>query len=363
MHCRAPDHRATTCKTRGTHPRTPKGTNLKKTPTFSGALMQTIQSSSKSFWTYDDQTQSTATLFKRFLTCSTSLPTHNAGKTYLVFAGKLSSATKGSGMVGCNVPHVFLQMLLHAGRTGQVLALSFLRPRSPAGFCYFEVRGVVFWAMISFLSECSKVPEGHRQRGTTLREALRGNLPLRGVLRRLCGGLFRGSAGLYRALQACTGFCEGSTGFSEGSDPMLVTLRNCWRILSRLVQTTVTELKRTGTSGQRRQKHLIGSRSLCLLCREEQLQKLFATSTRTPNLWGSVQHSPVQLQTCAQSHTTSIGVIAMSFQNECPTLVQLHQTNYHNHLQLPSPFCNRSIVCTSGVSAFQAQNHSTNAMG
>ena len=30
----------------------------------------------------------------------------------------------------------------------------------------------------------SKAPEGHHPRGTTLREALRGNLPLR----RLCGG-------------------------------------------------------------------------------------------------------------------------------------------------------------------------------
>ena len=37
----------------------------------------------------------------------------------------------------------------------------------------------------------SKVPEGHHPRGTTLREALRGNLPLRG----LCGGLSEGSAG------------------------------------------------------------------------------------------------------------------------------------------------------------------------
>ena len=44
-----------------------------------------------------------------------------------------------------------------------------------------------------------KVPEGHHTRGTTLREALRGNLPLRGfagasagvperVQRGLCGG-------------------------------------------------------------------------------------------------------------------------------------------------------------------------------
>ena len=54
-------------------------------------------------------------------------------------------------------------------------------------------------------------------KGTTLREALRGNLPRRG----LCEGLFEGSAGL-------CGFLRGSMGFSEGSDPMLVTLRNCW---------------------------------------------------------------------------------------------------------------------------------------
>ena len=48
-----------------------------------------------------------------------------------------------------------------------------------------------------------KVPEGHRPRGTTLREALRGNLPLRG----LCGGLSEGSAGSLR------GFCGVSAGF------------------------------------------------------------------------------------------------------------------------------------------------------
>ena len=38
----------------------------------------------------------------------------------------------------------------------------------------------------------SKVPEGHHPRGTTLREALQGNLPLRGLCRGLsglCGGL------------------------------------------------------------------------------------------------------------------------------------------------------------------------------
>ena len=48
-----------------------------------------------------------------------------------------------------------------------------------------------------------KVPEGHHPRGTTLREALRGNLPLRG----LCGGLSEGSAGSLR------GFCGVSAGF------------------------------------------------------------------------------------------------------------------------------------------------------
>ena len=61
----------------------------------------------------------------------------------------------------------------------------------------------------------SKVPEGHHPRGTTLCEGLQGNLPLRGVLRGLCGGLLEGSAGLCRVLW-------GSIGFSEGSDRMLV---------------------------------------------------------------------------------------------------------------------------------------------
>ena len=45
-----------------------------------------------------------------------------------------------------------------------------------------------------------KVPEGHHPRGTTLREAPRGNFPLRG----LCGGLSEGSA-------------EGSAGSLRGS--------------------------------------------------------------------------------------------------------------------------------------------------
>ena len=51
-----------------------------------------------------------------------------------------------------------------------------------------------------------KFTEGHHPRGTTLREALRGNLPLRG----LCGGLSEGSA---RSLR---GFCGVSAGFCRG---------------------------------------------------------------------------------------------------------------------------------------------------
>ena len=54
--------------------------------------------------------------------------------------------------------------------------------------------------------ETSKVPEGHHPRGTTLREALRGNSPLRG----LCGDLSEGSAGSLR------GFCGVSAGFCGG---------------------------------------------------------------------------------------------------------------------------------------------------
>ena len=50
-----------------------------------------------------------------------------------------------------------------------------------------------------------KVPEGHHPRGKTLREALRGNLPLRG----LCG-LSEGFAGSLR------GFCGVSAGFWGG---------------------------------------------------------------------------------------------------------------------------------------------------
>ena len=67
-----------------------------------------------------------------------------------------------------------------------------------------------------------EVPEGHHPRGTTLREALRGNLPLRGFSGASVGVSSRVLRGLRGALQ-------GSAGdFSEGSDPILVTLGNCW---------------------------------------------------------------------------------------------------------------------------------------
>ena len=64
-----------------------------------------------------------------------------------------------------------------------------------------------------------EVPEAHHPRATTLREALRGNLPLRGFSG-LSEGLFKGFAGSLR----------GSAGFSEGSEPILVTLGNCWSV-------------------------------------------------------------------------------------------------------------------------------------
>ena len=55
----------------------------------------------------------------------------------------------------------------------------------------------------------SKVPEGHHPRGTTLREALRGKLPLRG----LHGGLSEGSAGVSpRVLRGSRGILRGFPG-------------------------------------------------------------------------------------------------------------------------------------------------------
>ena len=58
--------------------------------------------------------------------------------------------------------------------------------------------------------DSSKVPEGHHPRGTTLSEALRGNLPLRG----LCGVLSEDSAGVSsRVLRGSAGFCGGPRHF------------------------------------------------------------------------------------------------------------------------------------------------------
>ena len=52
-----------------------------------------------------------------------------------------------------------------------------------------------------------KVPEGRHPRGTSLRETLRGNLPLGGF----CGGLSECSAG---SLRGFSGVLRGSAGFS-----------------------------------------------------------------------------------------------------------------------------------------------------
>ena len=79
-----------------------------------------------------------------------------------------------------------------------------------------------FGVTLKPVSRIFKVPKGHHPRGTTLREALRGDLPLR----KLCGGLSEGSAGVLRGL---CGVLRRSAGFSEvfrGCCPMLVTLGN-----------------------------------------------------------------------------------------------------------------------------------------
>ena len=80
-------------------------------------------------------------------------------------------------------------------------------------FCVLDASGGTF---MKVSARTSKVPEGHHPRGTALREALQGNLPLRG----LCGGLSEGSAEscrglrrvLPRALRRSTRFSEVSRG-------------------------------------------------------------------------------------------------------------------------------------------------------
>ena len=63
---------------------------------------------------------------------------------------------------------------------------------------------------------------GHHPRGTTLQEALQRNLPLKGF----SGASARVSS---RVLRGLRGALPGSAGFFEGSEPVLVTLGNCWR--------------------------------------------------------------------------------------------------------------------------------------
>ena len=68
----------------------------------------------------------------------------------------------------------------------------------------------------------SAVPEGHHPRGTTLREALRGNSPLRGlcgVSSRALRGLFQGSAG---SLRGCAGGPRDFPRVFGGGGPVLV---------------------------------------------------------------------------------------------------------------------------------------------
>ena len=69
---------------------------------------------------------------------------------------------------------------------------------------------------VSDYYENLKVPEGHHPRGTTLREALRGNLPLRegsaGVSERAPRGLSEGSAGSLRGSAGVRGIFRGFSG-------------------------------------------------------------------------------------------------------------------------------------------------------
>ena len=94
-------------------------------------------------------------------------------------------------------------------------------------------------ATMSRISDDSffKVPEGHHPSATTLREALRGNLPLRG----LCGGLSEGSA---EALRGSAGSLRVFPSFFGGSDPMLETLVNCWIFLGSAMAMAIAKIER-----------------------------------------------------------------------------------------------------------------------
>ena len=90
---------------------------------------------------------------------------------------------------------------------------------SSATIAQMLIRG--YWGQSKRGCGNSKVPESHRPRGTTLREALRGNLPLRGVSSRV----MRGSAGFCkghltpRVVTLCLD-CD-SPDLEEGSDTIV----------------------------------------------------------------------------------------------------------------------------------------------
>ena len=109
------------------------------------------------------------------------------------------------------------------------------------------------------LSKPFEVLKGHHPRGTTLREALRGNLPLRGfsgALRESLRGFCRASAGLRGGLR-------GPARFSEGSDPMLVTLGNCWK--AQCLKTHASVSSADKEAGAFSHSHTL-FRSWCSIC-------------------------------------------------------------------------------------------------
>ena len=93
--------------------------------------------------------------------------------------------------------------MLRTNHQDQILAVWILAAQLPKSDLTFAK---AFW---SLKTAFSKAPEGHHPRGTTLREALRGNLSLRGLCRRFCGGP------------------RDFPKFFGGSGPMLVTLGHC----------------------------------------------------------------------------------------------------------------------------------------
>ena len=105
------------------------------------------------------------------------------------------------------------------------------RPRIPVdqlGYSYSAVTGKVsglFCGVKLDVKIFFEVPEGHHPRGNNPPQGSPRKLASQRVLRGLCRGLFKGSAGSPRG----SGGSPGSAGFSEGSDPILVTLGNCWK--------------------------------------------------------------------------------------------------------------------------------------